>query len=151
MGSLYDDAMREHAEQMRGGSRPMETVGLVAQKQCEPQAVPKQMLAFLTGSRCYPYTNTPANDIDLVIPVDADTKETLEFLLGKPCKQGNLNLILAASPKEYAAWKEAKRRCIDVFTARYANARKWTKEDAIDIHDSVFAEMGIPRKGKGNY
>lgn len=151
MGSLYDDAMRAHAEQMRGNARSMETVGLVAQKQCEPQVIPEPMLAFVTGSRCYPYTNIPANDIDVVVPVDADTKETLEFLLGKPCKSGNLNLILAANPKEYAVWKEAKRRCIDVFVARYANGAKWTKRDAISIHDSTFAEMGIARKEKGTY
>ena len=151
MGSLYDDAMRAHAEQMRGGTRNMEAVGLVAQNQCEPQTTPKQMLAFLTGSRCYPYTNTPPNDIDVVIPVDVETKESLELLLGKPCKSGNLNLILAASPKEYAAWKEAKRRCIDMFTARYARGRRWIKADAIQIHDATFAEMGIPRKQRGNY
>jgi len=151
VGSLYDDAMRAHAEQMRGGTRDMEAVGLVAQNQCEPQTTSKQMLSFMTGSRCYPYTNKLPDDIDVVIPVDAETKESLETILGKPCKSGNINLILAATPKEYAAWEEAKRRCIDVFTARYSHGKKWTKADAIKIHDSTFAEMGIARKQKGNY
>lgn len=78
------------------------------------------MKSFITGSNVYGKPNSDS-DVDLVIFVDAQTKEELIKLsdTGKmPCRFGKLNIIFATTEEEYAAWLlgkiEAKKLKKDV-------------------------------------
>lgn len=65
------------------------------------------MHAFLTGSRAHG-TSKPDSDIDLVIFGDKELQNVLCLLsdTGKlPIKFGRLNIIIATTPEEWAAWK----------------------------------------------
>lgn len=139
MGSLHDDMMEDHAKAMRG-----ETVKVL------PMPPPKgPALAFVTGSTMYPYTGHKPNDVDIVIPVDEDTKDLIEYHLHIPTKGGRINLILAESRPVYDCWLMARDACVEACTERMLKGRPWTREDAVEIHDKVFEKHGLPRRRKG--
>lgn len=112
------------------------------------------MKAFLTGSYVYG-SPTKHSDVDLVIRVDQETFDQLIDLsdAGKlPVKFSDLNLILAETDDKYNAWLYAKEKCVERMAAL---KRKLTKDEAIEIHETVRAFFNVPygseSKGDSGY
>lgn len=99
------------------------------------------MNAILTGSHAYG-TTTPESDVDLVVLVDAETKDKLLAIGGLPCRFGDLNLIPVTTQNELDCWKEATRRCIELADSRLFTL-PFTRDDALEIHKACREEFGV--------
>lgn len=103
------------------------------------------MKAFITGSQAYGTAHCKS-DVDLVIVVDAATKEKLIALsdLGSwPIRFGSLNLVVIDADDEdlYKAWRKATKEC----TRIAEQCGTITKEKVIEIHERIREEAGVNR------
>jgi hypothetical protein len=98
--------------------------------------------AFITGSQAYG-TATPRSDIDLVCFVSEETKQQIiELAGGVPIRFGDLNLILETDVAQFAAWKVAKKQCLEENRKRKIKGQPpLSKKEVCDIHEVC----GIPQ------
>jgi Nucleotidyltransferase domain len=99
--------------------------------------------AFLTGSRVYGQP-TPESDVDLVVFISEEDKETLVKLADTalPIRFGKLNVIALTNEDEFYAWKSATR---EVQAARSKNGGKALDKAAnCAIFEAELAACGWP-------
>jgi hypothetical protein len=103
--------------------------------------------AFITGSRVYG-TPTETSDLDLVVLMDRESRDTLIKEFGLPIRCGKLNIIALTDEVEMLAWKKAKEVCVAA-----AKSGPITRDYAVEVHKAWFHQYGVEHDdhvGSGN-